>query len=93
MESLKVTSVVVQILKVPYGKIRGFARITLNDKLNLTSLRIYDGVKGPFVSYPLDVNCKGEDNGQIFYPVTKELRDHIENAVLEKYREEFEIED
>jgi stage V sporulation protein G len=67
------------------GKLKAFARILLNDQLLLTSLRIYEGTKGLFVSYPNDPSHKGEDYRQLFYPVTKDLRDHIEETILEEW--------
>jgi stage V sporulation protein G len=84
--SLAVTQV--QIFPIPgaEGKLRAFARILLNDELQLTSLRVYEGSKGLFVSYPNDPAHKGEDYRQLFYPVTRELRDAIEVAILDAYR-------
>jgi len=69
------------------GKTKAFSRVTLNDQLQLTGLRVVDGVNGFFVSYPLDPNYKGEDYHSIFYPLQRELRDHIEQCVLEKFQE------
>jgi len=69
------------------GKTKAFARVAINDQLQLTGLRVVDGVNGFFVSYPLDPNYKGEEYHSIFYPLHKELREHIEQCVLEKYQE------
>ena len=85
---LKVTNI--NVFPVPElqqgGKLKAFARIVINDQLQLTSLRIYDGVNGLFVSYPNDPHHKGNDYRQLFYPVSKELRDHIEHAILAEYK-------
>lgn len=62
------------------------AKVLLNDELQLTGLRIYEGVKGLFVVYPEDTSYKGEDYRQIFYPVKRELRDYIEMACIERYK-------
>ena len=90
METLKVTQV--QIFPIPgsESKLKAFARVILNDQLQLSSLRVYEGSKGFFVSYPNDPAHKGEDYRQLFYPVTRELRDHIENTVLEAYQKEVQ---
>lgn len=82
-----VTSVQVFPLKEAIGKTRAMARIVLNDCLQLTGLRIVDGANGLFVAYPNDPGYKGEDYRSIFYPLTRELRDHIESVVLGKYAE------
>jgi stage V sporulation protein G len=87
MNELKtqVTNVQVFPLKDSTNKLRAFARVLLNDDLQLTGLRIYDGSDGLFVAYPNDPTYKGEDFRSLYYPVTRELRDEISNAVLEKF--------
>ena len=67
--------------------IKGVAEIVLNDQLILRGLRIMDGSVGLFVSYPIDPFFKGEDLRNIASPVTRQLREHIENCILEKYQE------
>jgi stage V sporulation protein G len=83
-ELLSVTASSVYPVKQPKGKLRAFARVILNDQIQLTSLRVYEGANGLFVSYPNDPNHKGDDYKQLYYPVTKDLREEIEGAVLEK---------
>ena len=93
MKTLQVTSI--QVLVIPEkqrpqgGKLRAFIRLVLEDQIQLTSLRLYKGAKGLFVSYPNDPNHKGEDYKQLFYPLTKELRIEIENAVLAEYEKQL----
>ena len=45
-----------------------------------------NGANGFFVSYPNDPFYKGEDYRSIYFPITRECREHIENCVLEKYQ-------
>lgn len=68
-------------------KAMAMARIVLNDQLVINSLRVMEGENGLFVGYPLDPFYKGEDLRSICFPVTRQLREHIENCVLEKYHE------
>lgn len=68
------------------GHIKGLAQIILNDQLVIRGLRIMEGVMGLFVSYPLDPFYKGEDCRSVCNPITRALREHIENCVLEKYQ-------
>jgi stage V sporulation protein G len=84
---IDVTAVQVFLLKERMGKTYAIARVVLNDQMQLTGLRIVDGANGLFVSYPNDPGYKGEDYRSLFYPVTRELRDHIESLVLSKYKE------
>jgi stage V sporulation protein G len=67
------------------GKILGLAMVVLNDQLTIRGLRIMDGENGMFVGYPTDPFYKGEDLRSTVFPLTRALREHIENCVLEKY--------
>lgn len=73
-----------------FGRIKGLAVIVLNEQIQLRGLRIMDGENGLFVGYPNDPFYKGEDYRSIFLPITRQLREHIENVVLEKYNEAME---
>lgn len=67
--------------------VKGVAEVVLNDQLVIRGLRIMDGLNGLFVSYPLDPFYKGDDLRSIVNPITRQLREHIENCILEKYQE------
>lgn len=71
---------------VNLGHLKGLAQVVLNDQLVIRGLRIMDGLNGLFVSYPIDPFCKGEDFRSIVNPITRQLREHIENCILEKYQ-------
>lgn len=71
---------------VNLGHLKGLAQVVLNDQLVIRGLRIMDGLNGLFVSYPIDPFYKGEDFRSIVNPITRQLREHIENCVLEKYQ-------
>lgn len=83
--TFQITGLQIYPVRGPQGKLRAYARVMLGDQLQLTALRVYDGSGGLFVSYPSDPSYKGEDYRQLFYPVTRELRDEIEKAVLAEY--------
>jgi len=85
MNDLKITQVQTFPLTEPQGKLMAFARVCINDALQLTGLRIYQGTHGLFVSYPNDSSYKGDDYKQVYYPVTRELREHIEVTILHDY--------
>ena len=67
------------------GHVKGFASVVLNDQLLLRGLRVMEGDDGLFVGYPVDPFYKGEDFRSVFAPITRQLREHIQNCVLEKY--------
>ena len=65
---------------------KGYAQVVLNDQFVVRGLRVMDGQYGRFVSYPNDPFFKGDEYRNIYYPITRKLREHIENCVLEKYQ-------
>lgn len=67
------------------GHVKALAQIVLNDQLIIRGLRVMDGLNGLYVSYPLDPFFKGDDFRSICNPITRQLREHIENCILEKY--------
>lgn len=67
---------------------KGIADVVINDQLLIRGLRILDGENGLYVGYPSDPFYKGEDFRNVCSPITRQLREHIENVVLEKYQEE-----
>jgi stage V sporulation protein G len=87
--SLQVTQCQVYLLKEKLGKTRAMVRIIFNDCLQMTGIRIVDGAQGLFVAYPNDPGYKGDDYRSLFYPLTRELREHVEEVVLEKYSNEI----
>lgn len=69
------------------GRLKALANIVLNDQIQVRGLRVMDGENGLFVGYPTDPFYKGEEYRSIFFPITRECRQHIEKSVLEKYDE------
>ena len=68
------------------GHMVGTASVILNDQFLIRGLRIMEGENGLFVGYPNDPFYKGDDFRSICVPMTRQLREHIENCVLEKYQ-------
>lgn len=73
-----------------FGSLRALAMVVLNDQLVIRELRVMDGENGLFVSYPVDPFFKGDDSRSVCHPITRQLREHIENCVLEKYQATIE---
>lgn len=67
------------------GPLRAVATIVLNDQFVIRGLRVIDGMYGLYVAYPNDPFYNG-DLQNICNPITRQLREHIENCVLEKYQ-------
>ena len=69
------------------GHMKGLAQVVLNDQLVIRGLRIMDGLNGMYVGYPNDPFYKGEEIRALFFPMTKQLKDHIESVILERFRD------
>lgn len=87
---LEVSQIEVFPVKNPEGKLKAFVKVCLNDALLLTSIRIYDGLQGLFISFPNDTSYRGDDYRQIFYPVDKHFRNILNDLVINKYNEVLE---
>lgn len=87
-DCLAVTSVQVYPFKEgpSMGHIKGLASIVLNDQLIIRGIRVMEGENGLYVGYPINPFFNGEDSSHITQPITRQLREHIENCVLEKYQ-------
>lgn len=70
----------------PLVNVKAIVTIVLNDQFIVRGLRVMNGCNGLFVSYPVDPFYKGEDFRTVCSPITRQLREHIENCVLEKYQ-------
>lgn len=88
-DCMEVTEVKVNKFKSLPGanRIKGVAEIVLNDQLILRGLRIIEGSVGLYVGFPIDQFFNGEDLRCIAQPITRNLRENIENCILEKYQE------
>lgn len=87
-EGMTVTSVQVYPFKEDpsMGHIKGLASVVLNDQFLIRGLRVMEGENGMFVGYPIDPFFKGEEFRSVCFPMARNLREHIESAVIEKYQ-------
>jgi len=74
------------------SKIRNMVSITLDDCLVITGIKVIEGAKGLFVSMPSSKNPKGEYK-DICFPITSELREEINVAILGAETQEPQITD
>jgi len=87
LNGLKITQVQVYPFNgETMGYTKGLATVVLNDVLLIRGLRVMDGPNGLFVAFPLDPFFKGEDFRSIVEPCNGDLREYIEECVLEKYQ-------
>lgn len=80
---MKVTAVNVFPIENSTTSLLGFAQVTLDNVLRLTGIKIFDGDKGSYVSY--QKNPKSKQNLCFVFPIDKDLREDISNAILDEY--------
>lgn len=89
MSNAIITSVSVYTLNDTTSKVVALATVTIADCLVLTGLRVIKGNKGMFVSMPQRKLSKPDKNGNeyadIFFPVTHDFREELNNAILDEY--------
>jgi stage V sporulation protein G len=69
-------------------KLRGFANVTFDHAFVIRGMKIIQGNNGYFVSMPSRKRPDGTHQ-DIAHPVTREMRNLIEQKVLEAYEEEL----
>lgn len=68
------------------GTIKGRADIVLDESICIHDIRIVDGRKGLFISFPYT----RDKNGKILdlvHPINSETREKIQKAIIEEYKE------
>ena len=73
------------------GETKALATVVLNDQLLVRGLRVVESCNGLYLSFPKEL-C-GNTPRAVLFPMTRQLREHIENCVLEKYQEVFGAKD
>lgn len=68
------------------GKMKAIVSITLDDEFAIHDIKVIDGDKGLFIAMPSRKAGDGEYR-DIAHPINTQMRDHIQNIILEKYEE------
>ena len=68
----------------PEGNVRAYASVNLNDCFAIRNVKVVDSSKGLFVAMPSYKAGNGEYK-DICFPVTKEFREQLNNAVIDAY--------
>lgn len=63
--------------------LKAMVQITLNNVLKLTGLKLFEGTDSMYLRYP--INPKSKKNLCYTFPLDKELRDYIQQEVIEEY--------
>ncbi len=85
----------VKIYRLEASKVLALASITLDNEFVVSGLRVLSGQNGMWVSMPSKKNKEGTVNkdgspkpySDVCFPITREAREEIQNAVISKYDE------
>jgi len=72
-------------IEEPKGNTRAFASVSVNDLIAIRGIRVLEGEKGLFVSMPQSYDKKAEEYHDIAFPLTRELREEMNNSIIEEY--------
>ena len=70
-------------------KLKAYASVCLGDEFLIKGIKVIDGTHGRFVAMPSRKSKHGKYL-DICFPIVKELREKVNEAVLEAYRKETE---
>lgn len=70
----------------PDGNVRAYASVNLNDCFAIRNVKIVDSTKGLFIAMPSYKAGSGEYK-DICFPVTKEFREQLNQAVVDAYQQ------
>lgn len=73
------------------GKMRAIVSVTLNDQFVVHDIRVIEGNNGYFVAMPSKRTPSGEFK-DIAHTITSEARQEIQQAILDAYFKELEME-
>ena len=69
------------------GNLKGFATVNFDDELIVKNFKIIEGRNGLFISFPSEYSKKEDSYFDTVYPLNKETRDYISDAILDGYKE------
>lgn len=87
---VKVSSIT--LLNREDSKTRAMATLVINDEFAIHGIKVVEGKNGDFVQMPQKRDLNGNYN-DIIFPVTAEMREQINNAVLERYKNPISFDD
>ncbi len=66
------------------GKMKAIVSVTLDNMLVIHDIKVIEGQEKMFVAMPSRKNAEGEYK-DIVHPINKEMRDTLQEAILDKY--------
>ena len=72
------------------GKMRGIVSVTFGDVFVVHDIKVIEGQNGCFIAMPSRKTPDGEFK-DICHPITSEMRNVMQSAVLDAYEEAYEL--
>ena len=72
------------------GKMRGIVSVTFDDVFVVHDIKVIEGQNGYFIAMPSRKTPDGEFK-DICHPITSEMRNVMQTAVLEAYEEAYDL--
>lgn len=88
---MKITSVKVRKIEKENSRMKGIASVLLDDSFAVHDIRIIEGDNGVFIAMPSRKTATGGYR-DIAHPTNAEVRQMFEQAILEEYQKETELE-
>ena len=73
------------------GKMKAVVSITIENEFVVHDIKVIEGEKGLFIAMPSRKSSYGEYR-DIAHPINSATRDQLQNLILEKYKEEIDVE-
>ena len=89
---MKITAKVFKREDAGAPRIKAYANITLDAMFVISNIKVVDGKNGLFISMPNKSMPNGEYK-DIAFPITKEAREQMVNAILDEYNKEESAEE
>ncbi len=86
VNGMQITEVMVYpVKKNGNSKLSAFAKVVINDQFIIQGIRIFDGIHGPFISFPQDYKKEDGKYYDVCHPTTSELRKYINDEVVSEF--------
>ena len=73
------------------GKMKAVVSITIENEFVVHDIKVIEGEKGLFIAMPSRKASDGEYR-DIAHPINSATREQLQKLILEKYKEEFDVE-
>ena len=90
--NMRISDVRVRIVKKDDSKLKAVASVTFDDCFVVHDIKIIEGQDKLFTAMPSRKISETEYK-DIAHPINSQMREHLENAIIERYKEEIASEE